>query len=87
MSKRTPAVLKVLCEVQEDRKIVTFPEAFLKSCTPYDFDGFEVSVKNACYNESFVSTTDLKISKVIVVGDVAVGKTCIVNRYRKILHL
>lgn len=80
MSERRSAVLKMLCEVPENRTIVDFPLPFRKSCTPYSTDNFENGLKSACSKENFVSTTDLNIFKVIVLGDVAVGKTCIVNR-------
>lgn len=80
MSERRSSVLKMLCDVPENRTIIEFPLPFRKSCTPYNTDDFENCLKRACSKENFVSTTDLKIFKVIVLGDVAVGKTCIVNR-------
>lgn len=80
MGKRKSSVLKILSDVPENRQIVKFPLPFGKNCTPYSIEEFESTVKDACSKETFICATDLKIFKVIVLGDVAVGKTCIVNR-------
>lgn len=78
--RRTSSVLKILQEVPEGRKIVKFPLPFRKSSSPYNCEKFDSCVEDACSKENFFSTADLKICKVIILGDVAVGKTCIVNR-------
>lgn len=80
MSKRKSSVLKILCDVPEDRKISEFPTPFREHCTPYKVKDFNISVKNTCSKENFITTTDLKIFKIIILGDVGVGKTSIVNR-------
>uniref|UniRef100_A0A8B9JK67 Ras-related protein Rab-34 n=1 Tax=Astyanax mexicanus TaxID=7994 RepID=A0A8B9JK67_ASTMX len=45
-------------------------------------DEFDTKVKTAC-QEQRTGTVGFKISKVIVVGDLAVGKTCLINRFCK----
>lgn len=80
MSRKKSSVLKILCDVAEDRRISGFPLPFLANCTPYSSENFDPAVKDACCSENYVTTADLKICKVIILGDVAVGKTCIVNR-------
>lgn len=47
--------------------------------TPYNQDDFDEAVKNAA-NANCTLQAGLKISKMIVLGDVATGKTCLVNR-------
>lgn len=78
--RRTSSVLKILREVPEGRKIAKFPSPFRKDCSPYNCENFDLCVEDACSKENFFSTADLKICKVIILGDLAVGKTCIVNR-------
>ncbi|XP_022235499.1 ras-related protein Rab-34-like [Limulus polyphemus] len=63
-----------------DRIIVSYPLAFLSEASPYAEMDFDVRVKNACQADRSIRI-GLKISKTIFVGDVAVGKTCLVNRF------
>lgn len=62
----------------EDRKINTFPGPYRVECTPYHKLNFSEITYRKCLEEKI---NWLKLSKVIVVGDVSVGKTSIVNRY------
>ncbi|XP_077995482.1 ras-related protein Rab-34-like [Glandiceps talaboti] len=63
-----------------DRTITKFPQAYKLSATPYKQQMFHPMVKNACAANK-TGTVGLKISKCIVIGDVSVGKTCLVNRF------
>uniref|UniRef100_A0A4W3JJP9 Ras-related protein Rab-34 n=1 Tax=Callorhinchus milii TaxID=7868 RepID=A0A4W3JJP9_CALMI len=45
-------------------------------------DIFHPKVKKACQDDR-TGTVGLKISKIIVVGDLSVGKTCLINRFCK----
>ncbi|XP_057654803.1 ras-related protein Rab-34-like [Diorhabda carinulata] len=62
----------------EDRIINNCPGPFLTNCSPYVCQRF--SDKFITLLENYTSTYT-KVSKVIVLGDVAVGKTCLVNRF------
>ncbi|GAB6028678.1 hypothetical protein CHUAL_004503 [Chamberlinius hualienensis] len=72
---------KMLRETAEkDRIINHFPPPFKDLPTPYRDTDFNSDVKESCiFNPSV--TAGLKICKVVVVGDVFVGKTCLVNRF------
>lgn len=63
----------------KDRIINEWPASY-NECSPYKADDFSEKVKDACVSNRTV-TTGLKISKAIFVGDVGVGKTCLVNRF------
>ncbi|KAI4814307.1 hypothetical protein KUCAC02_003507 [Chaenocephalus aceratus] len=45
-------------------------------------DGFHPQVKAACQVQR-TDSVSFNVAKVIVVGDVAVGKTCLISRFRK----
>ncbi|XP_076363813.1 ras-related protein Rab-34-like isoform X4 [Tachypleus tridentatus] len=64
----------------QDRIIYHYPLAFLPDATPYTDKDFDRRVRKACESER-VNRIGLKISKTIFVGDVAVGKTFLVNRW------
>lgn len=57
-------------------QIVNWPPPYSSSMTPYKERDFNNQVRRACSTTS----TAPRISKVIVLGDVAVGKTSLVNR-------
>ncbi|XP_042214877.1 ras-related protein Rab-34-like [Homarus americanus] len=64
---------------EKDRIIISLPPPFIRQASPHTNDDFDESVKNAaCGNRTLQA--GLKISKMIVLGDVATGKTCLVNR-------
>jgi len=74
------AVYKMLKDrADKDRQINTFPRPYRSDATPYQQLDFSRIVKEACSSSRPVMT-GLKISKAIFLGDVAVGKTCLVNR-------
>lgn len=62
-----------------DRTIETFPHSFKIDFTPYKSLDFNSNTIEYCVNSKLL-TPEIKVSKVIVLGDVAVGKTCLVNR-------
>ena len=69
-------------QVHRDRIVVGFPEPYTKIAVidnKYDFDP---KVRNECASER-AQNVGLKICKMIVIGDVAVGKTSLVNRFCK----
>ncbi|KAF3692605.1 Ras-related protein Rab-34 Ras-related protein Rab-39 Ras-related protein Rah [Channa argus] len=81
MSFRVSA-MSVLPPVRRDRIIAHLPQYFRKEAALHTEDDFHNKVKTAC-QEQRTGTVGFKISKVIVVGDLAVGKTCLINRFCK----
>lgn len=63
-----------------DRLINKFPQPYKPSLSPYNQMDFHVKVKEACISNRMI-ITGLKISKALVLGDVAVGKTSLVRRF------
>ncbi|XP_067007039.1 ras-related protein Rab-34 [Anabrus simplex] len=81
MLESRSAVFKMLRDkAHKDRQINVFPEPFRSDATPYTQLDFSRPVKEACISSKPVMA-GLKISKAIFLGDVAVGKTCLVNRF------
>ncbi|XP_066534145.1 ras-related protein Rab-34a isoform X2 [Hoplias malabaricus] len=74
--------MSVLPPVRKDRIITQLPRFFNKGAALHTKDEFDTKVKTAC-QEQRTGTVGFKISKVIVVGDLAVGKTCLINRFCK----
>ncbi|KAG9351598.1 hypothetical protein AGOR_G00025180 [Albula goreensis] len=74
--------MSVLPPVRRDRIITKLPKCFTKEAALHTENSFHSKVKTAC-QEHRTGTVGFKISKVIVVGDVAVGKTCLINRFCK----
>lgn len=66
--------------VAKDRIITQFPPPYHQDATPYKTPSFHPKVKAACA-ENRTGRVGLKICKAVIVGDVAVGKTCLVNRF------
>lgn len=66
--------------IPEDRKITKLPKYYNNLCTtPYRNNDFSQIVYQKC-NKGLYECTLFKICKIIVIGDVCVGKTCLVNR-------
>ncbi|PIK50126.1 putative ras-related protein [Apostichopus japonicus] len=63
-----------------DRSISIFPDPYRKDASPYEVTSFHPSVRNLCASNK-TGSIGLQMSKCIVVGDVSVGKTCLVNRF------
>ncbi|XP_076002001.1 ras-related protein Rab-34a isoform X2 [Genypterus blacodes] len=81
MSLRIPT-MSVLPPVRRDRVIAQLPQCFSKEAALQTAKEFNNKVKTACQQQR-TGTVGFKISKVIVVGDLAVGKTCLINRFCK----
>ncbi|XP_036817640.1 ras-related protein Rab-34 isoform X2 [Oncorhynchus mykiss] len=81
MSVRVPS-MSVLPPVRRDRIIAQLPQFYSKKAAVHTKDEFNSKVKTAC-QEQRTGTVGFKIAKVIVVGDLAVGKTCLINRFCK----
>ncbi|XP_033123553.1 ras-related protein Rab-34-like [Anneissia japonica] len=69
-----------LSRTPRERSIICFPACYLDIATPYKQNEFSSKVRTACLSNK-TGTVGLKVSKAIVIGDVAVGKTCLVNRF------
>ncbi|CAD5119743.1 DgyrCDS8339 [Dimorphilus gyrociliatus] len=67
-------------KVHTDRIISDFPSPYDSSASPYHQLNFHPLVKSVSA-ENRSGTVGLKICKAVLVGDVAVGKTCLVNRF------
>ncbi|XP_050698784.1 ras-related protein Rab-34-like [Eriocheir sinensis] len=65
---------------QKDRVVTSLPPPFIRQASPHTHDDFHEEVRNAA-NGDHMLQAGLKISKMIVLGDVATGKTCLVNRF------
>ncbi|XP_036974703.1 ras-related protein Rab-34 isoform X1 [Acanthopagrus latus] len=72
----------MLPPVKKDRVITHLPRCFSPHAALHTKDGFHPQVKAVCQVQK-AGTVNFNIAKVIVVGDVAVGKTCLISRFRK----
>ncbi|CAL9684174.1 unnamed protein product [Knipowitschia caucasica] len=81
MSTRASA-MSVLPPIRRDRIIAQLPQFYRTEAALHTKNDFNNKVKTAC-QEQRTGTVGFKISKVIVVGDLAVGKTCLINRFCK----
>ncbi|XP_072517917.1 ras-related protein Rab-34 [Salminus brasiliensis] len=68
--------------IREDRIICELPLFFTKNAALHTKEGFHVTVQDACQSETS-DPMGFNVAKVIVVGDVGVGKTCLINRFCK----
>ncbi|NWI52743.1 RAB34 protein, partial [Calyptomena viridis] len=74
--------MNVLAPVRRDRVIADLPPCFRKEAALQTRPAFHSTVASAC-QEQRTGTVGFKISKIIVVGDLSVGKTCLINRFCK----
>ncbi|NWX46199.1 RAB34 protein, partial [Steatornis caripensis] len=74
--------MNVLAPVRRDRVIADLPPCFRKEAALHARPAFHPTVASAC-QEQRTGTVGFKISKIIVVGDLSVGKTCLINRFCK----
>jgi len=65
--------------VAKDRVITSFPKAYDVQDSPYKSIDYDPLVKSACQRDK--TNISVRLCKAVVVGDVAVGKTSIVNRF------
>ncbi|NXP74844.1 RAB34 protein, partial [Ramphastos sulfuratus] len=74
--------MNMLAPVRRDRVISDLPLCFRKEAALHTRPAFHPTVASAC-QEQRTGTVGFKISKIIVVGDLSVGKTCLINRFCK----
>jgi small GTP-binding protein len=68
--------------VPSERTIDTsFPLAHLTDATPYHKFRFDGEVREFCDQDVLTPKNNLRVAKCIFVGDIAVGKTCVINRF------
>ncbi|KAF8766967.1 ras-related protein Rab-34-like [Argiope bruennichi] len=65
----------------EERTLKDYPLPYDSNCTPNKETHFSYQVRTACRKINSSKCDALRLTKVIVVGDVAVGKTCLVRRF------
>ncbi|XP_025903709.1 ras-related protein Rab-34 [Nothoprocta perdicaria] len=78
----SPRAMNVLAPVRRDRVVAALPQCFRKEAAAHGRPAFHAAVAAAC-REQRTGTVGFKISKIIVVGDLSVGKTCLINRFCK----
>uniref|UniRef100_A0A7N5KIH4 Ras-related protein Rab-36 n=1 Tax=Ailuropoda melanoleuca TaxID=9646 RepID=A0A7N5KIH4_AILME len=74
--------MNILAPVRRDRILAELPQCLRKEAALHVHKDFHPRVTCAC-QEHRTGTVGFKISKVIVVGDLSVGKTCLINRFCK----
>uniref|UniRef100_H3DFF5 RAB34, member RAS oncogene family b n=1 Tax=Tetraodon nigroviridis TaxID=99883 RepID=H3DFF5_TETNG len=72
----------MLPPAKNDRIITQFPKCFSPSAALQTKPGFHPQVKALCKTHKS-GTVNCNVAKVIVVGDVSVGKTCLISRFCK----
>ncbi|XP_036078914.1 ras-related protein Rab-34 isoform X4 [Rousettus aegyptiacus] len=72
--------MNILAPVRRDRVLVELPQCLRKEAALHVLKDFHPRVTCAC-QEHRTGTVGFKISKVIVVGDLSVGKTCLINSW------
>ncbi|KAM8835815.1 ras-related protein Rab-34-like isoform 1-T1 [Synchiropus picturatus] len=70
----------MLPPVKKDRVITQLPKCFSPHAALHTRDSFHPQVTAACQVQR-PDSVSLNVAKVIVVGDVAVGKTCLISRF------
>ncbi|XP_047234629.1 ras-related protein Rab-34 isoform X2 [Girardinichthys multiradiatus] len=70
----------MLPPVKKDRIITHLPKCFSSNAALHTKEGFHPQVRAACQGQK-TDGVSFNIAKVIVVGDVAVGKTCLISRF------
>ncbi|XP_022918382.1 ras-related protein Rab-34 [Onthophagus taurus] len=74
-------ILKMVAQEVDNRQILTIPPPYKKDSTPYKQKDFCDITREMCFQYGQDIISELKICKVIIVGDLSVGKTCIINRF------
>ncbi|XP_030041633.1 ras-related protein Rab-34 isoform X1 [Microcaecilia unicolor] len=75
--------MSVLPPVRRDRIVGELPQCFKKEASLHSRTSFHPKVVSACQEQRTGTVGRFKISKIIVVGDLSVGKTCLINRFCK----
>uniref|UniRef100_A0A8C4QG37 Ras-related protein Rab-36 n=1 Tax=Eptatretus burgeri TaxID=7764 RepID=A0A8C4QG37_EPTBU len=68
--------------ISRDRVIGNLPKCYTTEACLQSKPHMDGRVRNACQQDK-MGYLSLKISKIVVVGDVAVGKTCLIHRFCK----
>ncbi|XP_053131372.1 ras-related protein Rab-34 isoform X3 [Hemicordylus capensis] len=76
-------MMSVLAPVRKDRVIANLPQCFTKAAALHARSHFHSKVVGLCQAQRTGTVGRFKISKIIVVGDLSVGKTCLINRFCK----
>ncbi|CAM5164382.1 unnamed protein product [Eretmochelys imbricata] len=76
-------MMSMLAPVRRDRIIAELPQCFHKEAALHSRSSFHPQVTGACQEQRTGTVGRFKISKIIVVGDLSVGKTCLINRFCK----
>ncbi|XP_026581648.1 ras-related protein Rab-34-like, partial [Pseudonaja textilis] len=74
--------MNMLAPVRRDRVIGELPQCFSKEASLHGRTSFHSKVVGTCQAQR-TGTVGFKISKIIAVGDLSVGKTCLINRFCK----
>ncbi|CAB3381772.1 Hypothetical predicted protein [Cloeon dipterum] len=78
--ERSPIRAMMRAEAEQDRKLASFPVAFRNDASPYSGQtDFKKEVRAACRNIERMP----RLAKIVFIGDCAVGKTCLINRFCK----
>ena len=64
-----------------ERAIEKYPLAYSSDATPYQKFRFDSPVREFCDRDIMTPKNHLRVAKCVVVGDIAVGKTCMINRF------
>nr|XP_008009014.2 ras-related protein Rab-34 isoform X9 [Chlorocebus sabaeus] len=72
--------MNILAPVRRDRVLAELPQCLRKEAALHVHKDFHPRVTCAC-QEHRTGTVGFKISKIIVVGDLSVGKTCLINSW------
>eukprot|EP00074_Homo_sapiens_P110184 XP_024306745.1 ras-related protein Rab-34 isoform X9 [Homo sapiens] len=75
--------MNILAPVRRDRVLAELPQCLRKEAALHGHKDFHPRVTCACQEHRTGTVGRFKISKVIVVGDLSVGKTCLINRFCK----
>ncbi|XP_067113212.1 ras-related protein Rab-34 [Osmerus mordax] len=75
-------MINMLPPVKKDRIIAQLPQCFTPNAALHTKESFHTQVTSACHGQK-TGPVGFNIAKVIVVGDVAVGKTCLISRFCK----
>ncbi|XP_025027854.1 ras-related protein Rab-34 isoform X1 [Python bivittatus] len=75
--------MNILAPVRRDRVIGELPQGFTKEAALHSRTSFHPKVVGMCQAQRTGTVGRFKISKIIVVGDLSVGKTCLINRFCK----